>query len=381
MKTLWNILKTGLIWGLIIFFILEVFLRIYDPFGFTVEGDKIRLHPNTRTVYKHNYPTIPPNPVSIRNNLGFHGRDYTPEADQMRIYAVGGSTTKCDLISSSVSWPVLLDSMALEQHSNIWINNAGFSGHTSFGHQILLEDIILDYQPDKILLMVGANDRGLNNLHEKDTRIFKKRRSKDQASGLGKIYLFLVDNSKVFSLINNLKRAAAASENVSNYTGFYDLNTIKTTDPTPDSIRIKILKAYQKNFIPNYEARIQQFINTCKQNDIQPILISQPILYDTIVDEQTNINLASIEVPFKLGESLNIATNTIDGWTEKAILDLHNEALKAVAQRMEVPFIDLATEMPKSFHYFYDPIHYTEAGCAAVAEIIFTALEAQNLLN
>lgn len=380
MKTLLNILKTGAIWLLIIFVILEVFLRIYNPFDFSVEGDKIKLHPNVRTTYEHQFKTIPPKPFTQRNNIGLQGRDYQKEADQFRIYAVGGSTTKCDLISTPFSWPLVLDSLLQAKHPKTWVNNAGFSRHTTFGHQILLEDILLDFQPDMILLLAGANDRGLNNIHKKDTYIFKDNRNLENASWKGKLYFFLIDHSKVISMLNNFRRAAAASENVSNYGGFFDPSEVETMEPIPDSVRQEILQAYEKRFVDNYRQRLEQFVKTCQEHDIQPVLMTQPILYGQAYDKTYNTPLAKIKVPFALAETLGIPLEHIDGLTEEAILQLHNKSMIDLAKQLQVPLIDLAAKMPKSFDYFYDPIHYNQAGCAAVARIVFEALEQQNLL-
>ncbi|MBK6903855.1 MAG: hypothetical protein IPH04_13910 [Saprospirales bacterium] len=82
-----------------------------------------------------------------------------------------------------------------------------------------------------------------------------------------------------------------------------------------------------------------------------------------------------------MAEATRIQTEVVDGLTEKAILDLHNQALKEVAIEKGVPFVDLAAKMPKGFAWFYDPIHFTEEGCQEVARIVFEELQAQNLLR
>lgn len=380
MKRIFQTVKVLAIWCGILVFILEIFLRIYSPFQFHVEGQKIRLFPNEKIVVRHHYASIRPDPVLQKNNIGFQGRDYDKEAGQYRIFAVGGSTTACDLISTPFTWPVLLDSMLLKSSPQAWVNNAGFSGHTSFGHQILLEDILLGFKPNLIMLMAGANDRGLSNLSIKDTYIFKPDRSSSKYSWKGKVYFFFADNSKILSTIINLKRAAAARNNVWNYQGFYNLDSLKTIEPIPVATRDSILRAYRPKFIPEYKSRVQKFVATCLQNKIQPVLLTQPILYDTLTDVQTGINLATIRHDFKMSEQLGIKLDAVDGLTEKALLDLHNEAVHEVSAENKVPLIDLAAKMPKGFTYFYDPIHFTEEGCKEVARIVYEELIRQNLI-
>lgn len=380
MKIMLSYLKITAIWCILLFGILELFLHLYDPFHFHVEGQKIQLRTNQQTTVHHKCLSLRPNPVITTNNLGFQGRNYDDKTKQYRIFAVGGSTTACDLIATPFTWPVVLDSLLLDKSSGLWVNNAGFSGHTSFGHQILLEDILLGFQPDMVLLMAGANDRGLSNLSIKDTYIFKPQRSSKEYSWKGKIYFFLTDNSKILSTIINLKRASAARNNVWDYKGFYNLDSLKTIEPVPVAIRDSILQAYKPKFIPDYKSRIQKFVETCEQNKIQPVLLTQPILYDTLTDAKTGINLAAIRHDFKMSEQLGIKLDAVDGLTEKALLELHNEAVREVAAENNLPLIDLAAKMPKGFTYFYDPIHFTEEGCKEVARIVYEELTTQNLI-
>ncbi|MBK6621203.1 MAG: SGNH/GDSL hydrolase family protein [Saprospirales bacterium] len=380
MKKILLSLKVLAVWVLIIVVSLEIFLWLYDPFHFHVQGRKIRLFPHQTTTVHHKYEAIRQEPLITTNNLGFQGRDYEKGADQFRIFAVGGSTTACDLIATPYTWPVALDSLVLQKHPQTWVNNAGFSGHTSFGHQILLEDILLGLQPDLILLLAGANDRGLSNISIKDTYIFKPDRKSDQYSWKGKIYFFFADNSKILGALINLKRASAARNNVWNYQGFFDTDSIQTIAPTPLAVRDSILQKYEAVFISEYKQRISRLVHTCLQNGVKPVLLSQPILYDTLADPVTGLNLAAIEVPFKMAEATGIQVEAVDGLTEKAVLDLHNRAVREVAMEKGVPFIDLAAKMPKGFAWFYDPIHFTEEGCKEVARIVYEELEAQNLL-
>ena len=46
-----------------------------------------------------------------------------------------------------------------------------------------------------------------------------------------------------------------------------------------------------------------------------------------------------------------------------------------MAQRNGVLFIDLARELPRNSAYYYDYLHYTEAGAAQVAGIVDRDLE------
>ncbi len=54
-------------------------------------------------------------------------------------------------------------------------------------------------------------------------------------------------------------------------------------------------------------------------------------------------------------------------WEE---LELYNDVTRQVARDQEVFLIDLAKALPKSTEYFYDYVHYTNAGSEKVAELV-----------
>jgi len=44
--------------------------------------------------------------------------------------------------------------------------------------------------------------------------------------------------------------------------------------------------------------------------------------------------------------------------------------MRQVAQSEKIHLIDLAHRMPKDSKYYWDPIHYTDAGAKKVAELV-----------
>lgn len=43
---------------------------------------------------------------------------------------------------------------------DLWINNAGLDGQSTFGHIFLMKDYIKKLKPKVVLFLVGSNDRG-----------------------------------------------------------------------------------------------------------------------------------------------------------------------------------------------------------------------------
>ncbi len=55
------------------------------------------------------------------------------------------------------------------------------------------------------------------------------------------------------------------------------------------------------------------------------------------------------------------------GWE---VLELYNAVTRKVGRENGVLVIDLAREMPKDFRYYFDLMHYTNAGADKVADLI-----------
>ena len=42
--------------------------------------------------------------------------------------------------------------------AEVWVGNAGLDGHSTWGHRILMEEVISKIRPDALILLVGIND-------------------------------------------------------------------------------------------------------------------------------------------------------------------------------------------------------------------------------
>src|SRR5262245_20256709 len=145
------------------FFLCEIALRVYNPFGFRMRGNTLVLPTNQA------YSIEDPNLTAFdkldkhvshtKNSLGFRGPE--PPAsftDYLTIVTIGGSTTECFYLSDNQTWPAVLDSRLQKTSPKLWLNNAGLDGHTTFGHLILMQDYVSRLQPKVALFLVGVND-------------------------------------------------------------------------------------------------------------------------------------------------------------------------------------------------------------------------------
>lgn len=325
----------ALIIGIIISFVLaEIVLRIYNPLPSRFRGDTIQLKTNVkkRIVIE---PKIEGLDSSINysvNSLGFRG-DEKPDNANYSIITVGGSTTECSLLDDKKTWTAQLGIKLKEIQPNLWINNAGLDGATTYGHNILLDDYILKLKPNMVIFLVGVNDRGKSDFKNEDGILINRRES---------IIKKLVKRSEVANLANNLylmyKTHSVNIGHKSNKVKYEDV----INDIMIDSNTLKKHQLKHSESLKAYKERVENLAEKCINNSISPIFVTQPLVYG--------------------GE----------GW---AIMQMYNDVVRMVCYEKQLQCIDLANIMPKRAVYFYDEMHYTNEGSKAVSDIIFNNLK------
>jgi ABC-type branched-subunit amino acid transport system substrate-binding protein len=135
-------------------------------------------------------------------------------------------------------------------------------------------------------------------------------------------------------------------------------------DTTYAAAYIQEVITKQKNYLSGYQSRLQEIINICKANNIQPILLTQPSLYGSFKDSAT-----SVQMDLKFHES-NPAKNNL---LQEQVLEEYNNVVRSFSTQATV--IDLAKLMPKNTAYYYDFIHFNKQGATKVAKILGEEIE------
>ena len=344
----------ALIFGIIIsIIILEVILNIYNPFDAVVtKGDKIYLRANSNTLYVNDVNEKLPNKIIYTtNSLGMRGPELSEEYD-LKIITVGGSTTHSLYNSDQDTWPNLLMLKLNEIFSKkIWLNNAGISGHSTMGHKILVEDYLIDLQPDIIIFLVGINDIGRTDINTDNFGLYNKSNTKLST----KIKKILYNFEIIEALITINRNLRAKELNLSHEINF-NLNKLKIADNL--QIQDETLLNKEDINLKSYQIRLSSLINLVLSNNILPILITQSSLYGNSIDPITKIDLSKILL------------NGISGLQKWKLLKLYNEATISTANDFKVPYIDLENLIERNSDYYWDSIHYSVLGNKKVAEII-----------
>ncbi len=347
-------LAIGLLIALVI---LEIFLRLYTPFNVRVKGNKIMLPINrVYTIKDVGIEGLDETIVHTKNELGFRGPKL-PEnfEDHLTIIATGGSTTEGFYASDGKDWPNVLRQYLEPTFPNLWLNNAGFDGFSTFGNQMLLEDTLVELKPDVILFFLGINDVGAKSPSEAELIPTKKI----PWSSFRNVVLAFSRKSEVVSLAINLYRSYRAQnlgvgheriilEEVPEHEGIIDVEDT--------------LDMHRKNYLKGYRQRLQTIIETSRAAGIEPVFLTHPALYGNAVDPKTGVDLGKIKI------------NNLNGDISWKVVELYNETMRNLAAEEDVFLIDLAKNLEKNSLYFYDFYHSTNQGMQEIGRLVYEAL-------
>jgi lysophospholipase L1-like esterase len=338
--------------------ICEAALRFYNPLGFRIKGDNIVLPVNKKEILYHDKgEKIDKVVVHQNNSLGFKGEEPPRDfAGRLTIITVGGSTTECLEIAADKTWPHQLGVKLQPDFPRLWLNNAGFCGHSTHGHYILIRDFIAKLKPKVIVFLVGINEVGVSNPREFDTRMSTSLSFRS----FDRFLAALAYRSEVASVALNLHRylfpksvQAIGQRDM----GELDLATLPHLELS-EREKAALLKTHDEKYVPAFELRLRRLLKITRDHGIEPVLLTQPVVYGPATDDLTGLDLGKI-----------VVANGMNGEVGWQVLELYNDVTRRVGAEAGLLVIDEAREMPKSSRYYYDLMHFSNAGAEKFAEI------------
>lgn len=334
--------------------LLEVFLRLYNPLGVRIRGDRIVLPRNFReTMTNATNPKLAPTIVFSKNSLGFRGAEPPRDFDRhLTVLAIGGSTTECLYLTDGTSWPERVGQALSPHFDRLWVNNAGLDGHSTFGHLLLLDQIVLRLRPRVLLFLIGLNDVN----RELPT-------GREVATGRAPLLHRLARHSAIVANALDVRRHLEARELA---LGYREVDLAQTPQMEADRPRAQALvERHREKSVPAYRSRVRELVRLSRAHGIEPVLLTQPALYGGEKDDVTGVSLRWIEVDPK---------QRIHGGLAWRLLEEYNDVVREVGAAEDVLVVDLARELPKSSRLFYDFVHFADEGARQVADITARAL-------
>jgi lysophospholipase L1-like esterase len=350
MPGLWRsslVVVLGLVAGLVL---AELSLRVHNPIEVRILESEIRLPVRKKVIYRNpGTPKLDREIVCARNILGFRGLDPPKDFEEpLTIVMVGGSTTVCRYLSEGKTWPDRLGARLAERFDNVWWNNAGMDGHSTFGHTILLRQVLLDLRPDYLVFLVGLNDTDRTDLNRRDATVI----------GTGTRLGRLIDASELLSTIRVLVRARRAHERGLQHEMGIDLARMEVREVSEEEIERTVEHNRRKEAVSAYGRRLTHLIELSRSGGIEPILVTQPMLYGDGIDPTTGVELGPI------------VEGRITSRQVWRVMEIYNDVTRAVGRDHDVLVIDLARELAKDSAYYHDWTHFTNEGAERVAEIL-----------
>ncbi len=340
----------------------EAVLRIYNPFPGRVRGDQIVLGRNVQFVYSGpGNGKFESQIVYSTNSLGLRGPE--PPADfssQTTIITVGGSTTECRYLSDDKTWPAHLGRLLRESHPNVWVNNAGLDGHSTFGHTVLLEDHVLKLRPTFMLFLVGWNDVGVSA-----SRVYDRAQFAWKDGSLRQLLLSAANYSEVLTLGLIVQRSREAWLRGMRHGMDFDIRKQPVFRMAEEDVAA-LCGYHSATFIPGYEQRLRGLLVMSRQAGSEPVLLTQPTLCAVGVDEATGFDFGVVRAEPDM--------NCHALWR---LLETYNDATRRVGRETGTKVIDLAQQLPRDEAYFYDMAHFAVPGAAAVGEIVANSMAAE----
>jgi lysophospholipase L1-like esterase len=306
-----------------------------------------------------------------KNSIGFRGEE-PPKGKSfenfLTIITIGGSTTECSFTSEGKTWTDLLGRNLKASFKQVWINNAGLNGHSTFGHIILIEDYIIRLKPKVLLFLIGVNETGQRKSVDEIEHLYIK--SKIGLRDSKRIFKRIIAHSEVFNLLGNLYRYFRDQIMPRHLRPLIEAGYSKYEKPISEWDKLEIPNSQWNSIVRNHEQWIEEFrirlrkiARLSKENGIEPIFVTQPGLFGDSNDESTGIYLGNIKIYSGMNGKI---------WWN--LLELYNNVTREVGKEESVFVIDLAKRMKKNSLFFADSVHLTNVGEKTVADLLYHEL-------
>ena len=334
--------------------ILEITLRYVYPIEQRIKGDRISLPVNKDySAENKDISRVDSFIYHRKNSMGFRGENLPENSNNyLTIVTIGGSTTECNYISDGKTWTDVLGNLLKQKFSNVWWNNAGLDGHSTFGHIVIMQDYITKIKPKIVIFLAGINDQGIDYISKHDLENIRDGLNFRSFKSFIKSTAHYSEVASLFLNIHRYIRAVRAKYTDREVNYKEELEKMRPIDDN-DFLTEKL--KHEQRYLPGYALRIRRLIAISKENNIIPVFVTQPALYGNFKDEITGLSFKRTNAKWK-------------------ILELYNDVIREIGVTENVLVIDLAKKMPKSTRYYYDWIHFTNEGSVKVGEIINSEL-------
>jgi len=298
------------------------------------------------------------------NRFGFFYDDsagHRAQKDELRIGVIGGSTVECAALESDKRWPNRLQQELAKSFPGrlVTVLNMGRSDQGTPTHLATVAQLAVKLQLDYLVFMLGANDVG----------IFRNEPLTDDKASLP-VVLVGPDHGFFKVLATRLQLGRGLRLALHRLQGW--------SEPLPDesipyfhaflekhrNIPVDSHRQFPINSegLADYELNLISLYALASAHGITPVFTTQPMLWKpTMTADEEAVDW----LRFGIGDRTLFRMSTAEAARH---LELTNERLMSVCRERGWRCIDLASKVPRSLNYFYDSVHFNEAGAELVAK-------------
>ena len=308
------------------------------------------------------------------NELGLRGSP-RPKEPRAFVVAVGGSTTECLYLDQSEAWPELVEQQLARAGLPIWMCSSGRSGHSSRHHRLIVDMLLAEKsRPDVLILMAGINDflRRLASDREYDPLAFDKSHLRPQLEyesfqlipkGQGLLEPEF-KTTGIWRLARKLRRQIAPQPTRQDLTGAcYGRWRILRQNPG----RLLDTLPEMDSALAEFRTNLEAMHASCERAGVRLLLVTQAYIWrkDMPASEQALCWMGGV------GDYTS--TERCDYYSIEALAKgqaLYNALVLQLAHERNIECLDLEASFPKDGRYFFDDVHFNEAGCQLTAKIV-----------
>ncbi|KYG79442.1 hypothetical protein AWW67_13820 [Roseivirga seohaensis] len=303
------------------------------------------------------------------NNQGYRS-DSKFDESRFGILALGGSTTECLTLGDHNIWTNLLEEkLNLNSDLKFTVGNIGASGLNSRHHLQQLLQLHKKYSGLKaVMLLVGINDF-LLDLHFPNKEIdslsiarsaFKQYPRRFNIHWYERTEIYMHLKKVKHNWINN--RFDDKNDIVFTVENYRErLKNLSPTLALPDL----------SNNLTKYKNNIAAIYSYCIKNDLELILVTQPVLWHK--------NMSNYEWELTATAIKQEGTTTYSPQEYEKGMEMYNDVLRDFEEKDKVTLIDLSFELPKDTTVFFDFCHFNIQGAKKVSDVIFDNISAKFL--
>ncbi|BBM84213.1 SGNH/GDSL hydrolase family protein [Candidatus Uabimicrobium amorphum] len=355
----------------------EALLYLHAIVNFSGNMVHLSNHKSTRNVGNTFYGISDVSNYTI-NHLGLRGK--SPSNKDFFAISFGNSTTECLLLDDKETWSQLtMDVINTQQQQQPFTLNISAKSGLRPYHNVMHLNSLLDKGISFKLAIflpcfIAGLDRGYRELTEEDKSkafansvVFPKTFPPRLRETL--LYQAWKDLGK--RIITDIKSEFGITQKTRSWKSIYEqrmrYQKAKKSNQLSD-FHQQVLSLYIKEF---RETTIE-FIKICQQNNIQVILLSQPVMYKENLEEKyiDRYILRSKKAVFVPTPRLY-----------HEIAGAFAREIEKIATQKQVHYINLYAQLSSEFECYYDQYHFNEYGAKRIAEIISNYILNNNIIT